>query len=79
MNTPRVKDDWNAVKMKLKRTHPQLTNADLMCVKGKEREMVDWLQRRLGKSRIEVACLLEEALAKRARASAPAFDTTMKG
>jgi hypothetical protein len=56
-----------------------LTNADLMCVKGKEREMVDWLQRRLGKSRIEVACLLEEALAKRARASAPAFDTTMKG
>jgi hypothetical protein len=77
MNTPRGKNEWNAVKTKLKRTHPQLTNADLTYVKGKESKMVDRLQTRLGKSRIEVAWLWEEAFAKRPRASAPAFGTTI--
>jgi uncharacterized protein YjbJ (UPF0337 family) len=55
-----VKGQWNVIKGRLKQKFAQLTDDDLLHVEGKEEELIGRIQKRLGKSRMEVERMLEE-------------------
>jgi uncharacterized protein YjbJ (UPF0337 family) len=56
-----IKGSWNEVKGKLKQKYAQLTDDDLLFVKGKDDELVGRLQKKLGRTkeavRAELAAL----------------------
>jgi len=54
----KVKGDWNVIKGKLKQQFGNLTDDDLMFVKGKEEELLGRLQRKLGKTKQELRDLI---------------------
>ena len=47
----KVRGDWNIIKGKLKQLYGNLTDDDLVFVKGKEEEMLGRLQQKLGKTK----------------------------
>ncbi len=53
-----LKGDWNILKGKLKQKFANLTDNDLMFVKGKEEELLGRLQNKLGKTKQEIRDLL---------------------
>lgn len=55
MNKLNFKGNWNQVKGKLKQKYGDLTEDDLTYVEGKEDELLGRLQKKLGKSKEEVA------------------------
>ncbi len=55
MNKLNIKGNWNQVKGKLKQKYGDLTDDDLTYVEGKEDELLGRLQKKLGKSKEEVA------------------------
>lgn len=55
MNRLNIKGNWNQVKGKLKQKYGDLTEDDLTYVEGKEDELLGRLQKKLGKSKEEVA------------------------
>lgn len=60
MNTTELKGDWEVQKGKLKQKFAQLTDNDLLFVKGKKEEMLGKLQITLGKSKEELQKLIEK-------------------
>ncbi|HEY9005783.1 MAG TPA: CsbD family protein [Ohtaekwangia sp.] len=54
----KVKGDWNIIKGKLKQQFGDLTDNDLLFVKGKEEELVGRLQQKIGKTKQEIRDLL---------------------
>jgi uncharacterized protein YjbJ (UPF0337 family) len=58
MNKLELKGDWNILKGKLKQKFGDLTDNDLMFIKGKEEELVGRLQQKLGKTKQEIRDLL---------------------
>jgi uncharacterized protein YjbJ (UPF0337 family) len=54
----KVKGDWNIVKGKLKQQFGNLTDDDLMFIKGKEEELLGRLQQKLGKTKQDIRDLL---------------------
>jgi uncharacterized protein YjbJ (UPF0337 family) len=58
MVTLKRKGDWNIIKGKLKQKFADLTDDDLMFVKGKEEELLGRLQQKLGKTRQEIRDLI---------------------
>jgi uncharacterized protein YjbJ (UPF0337 family) len=52
------KGDWNVTKGKLKQKFGELTDDDLMYQKGKEDELYGRLEKKLGKTREEIAKLI---------------------
>jgi len=60
MNGPHSKGFWNLVRDRLRKQYPELTNDDLICPKGGETEMLRRIERRLHKSPLEMAALLDE-------------------
>lgn len=54
MNKQLIEGNWNVIKGKLKQKYAQLTDDDLVYVKGKEEELLGRIQARLGKTRDEV-------------------------
>jgi uncharacterized protein YjbJ (UPF0337 family) len=44
-----IKDSWNEIKGKLKQEYAQLTDDDLKYTEGKDDELIDQLQKKLGK------------------------------
>ncbi len=54
----KVKGDWNIVKGKLKQMYGNLTDDDLLFVKGKEEELIGRIERKIGKTKQEIRDLL---------------------
>ena len=59
MDAPENNKTWNATKSKLKLRFAELTDHDLLFVKGKREEMIAKLQIILGKSEEEVEEILK--------------------
>jgi uncharacterized protein YjbJ (UPF0337 family) len=55
-----IKGDWNILKGKLKQLFGNLTDDDLLYIKGKEEELVGRIQRRVGKTKQQVIELLSK-------------------
>ena len=60
MNAFQCKGEWNELKGKLKQKYAQLTDDDLMYVKGKEDELLGRLQKKLGKKQDEIRKLIAD-------------------
>lgn len=60
MNAFQFKGEWNELKGKLKQKYAQLTDDDLMYVKGKEDELLRRLQKKLGKKQDEIRKLIAD-------------------
>lgn len=54
----KAKGDWNIIKGKLKQRFGNLTDNDLIFIKGKEEELLGRLQQKLGKTKQEIRDLL---------------------
>lgn len=54
MNKLQVKGTWNQVKGKLRQKYATLTDDDHTFTEGKEEELYDRLQKRLGKTKEEI-------------------------
>lgn len=53
-----IKGDWNILKGKLKQLYGNLTDDDLIYIKGKEEELLGRIQRRIGKTKQQIIQLL---------------------
>jgi uncharacterized protein YjbJ (UPF0337 family) len=60
MNNLELKGNWNEVKGKMKQKYGELTEDDLSYVEGKEDELLGRLQKKLNKTREELASELRE-------------------
>jgi uncharacterized protein YjbJ (UPF0337 family) len=58
MVTLKLKGDWNVIKGKLRQQFANLTDEDLLFIKGKEEELLGRLQRKIGKTKQEIRNLL---------------------
>jgi uncharacterized protein YjbJ (UPF0337 family) len=50
----KVAGDWNIIKGKLKQQFANLTDDDLLFIKGKEEELLGRLKQKLGKTKQEI-------------------------
>ncbi|MEX2585268.1 MAG: CsbD family protein [Balneolaceae bacterium] len=55
MNNLKIKGNWNELKGKLKQKYGELSDDDLAYVEGKEDELLGRLQKKLDKTREEIA------------------------
>lgn len=62
MDNLNLKGNWNVVKGKLKQNYGELTDDDLTYVEGKEDELYGRLQKKLGKTKEEVASELKRLM-----------------
>ena len=69
MNTELIKGNWEKMKGNLKQKYAQLTDNDLMYVKGKEEELVGRIKQKLGITKEAVELLLKEYAKKAASQS----------
>jgi hypothetical protein len=53
-----TRGDWNDLKNKLRSKYASLTDVDIECKEGKQDEMMDGLQFKLGKTRQELIKIL---------------------
>mgnify|MGYP003576604389 CR=1 FL=1 len=60
MNRETVLGNWHVLKGKLKRQFADLTDDDLIYMKGREEELFGRLQRRTGRTRTELERLIEQ-------------------
>ncbi|HSL90062.1 MAG TPA: CsbD family protein [Ignavibacteriaceae bacterium] len=60
MNKFEIKGNWNEVSGKLKQKYANLTDDDLLLVKGKEEELLGRLQKKLGKTKEEVQKIISK-------------------
>ena len=60
MNTTQIKGNWNELKGKLKQKYAKLTDDDLLFAEGKEDELVERLQEKLGKTKEEVRDMISD-------------------
>jgi len=51
----RLKGNWNEIKGKLKQEYAELTDDDLMYEEGQEEELLGKIQKKVGKTKQEVA------------------------
>ena len=59
-NATALLGNWNQVKGKLKQKYAMLTDDDLLLVEGKQDELVDRLQSKLGKTKEDIHKLISE-------------------
>lgn len=52
--------NWNEIKAKLKQRFTKLTNNDILLIEGKQKEILERLQARLGKTKEELHKLITE-------------------
>ncbi len=55
----KIESYWNVKKEKFKQKYPILTNEDLQIREGKEKEMIELLGYKLGKSKDELRNIIE--------------------
>jgi len=58
MDKIKIKGDWNVLKGKLKQQFGNLTNDDLLYIKGKEEELIGRLMQKIGKTRQQIRHLI---------------------
>jgi uncharacterized protein YjbJ (UPF0337 family) len=58
MNKLKIKGNWNEVAGKLKQQYANLTDDDVLFIKGKEEELLGRLQKKLGKTKEEIRLML---------------------
>jgi len=58
-----LQGDWNLTKLKLKQNWAQLTEGDLQFVKGRQEELMAWIQQRTGQTRAAIEHALNESCA----------------
>jgi uncharacterized protein YjbJ (UPF0337 family) len=56
----KMKGDWHVTKGKLKQLFGNLTDDDLIFIKGKEEELLGRLQQKIGRTKQELRDLLEK-------------------
>jgi len=54
METKPLAGDWEATRQRIQKEHPHLTDDDLQYEPGKEEELLDRLQEKLGKTKKEI-------------------------
>ena len=59
MDDLKIKGNWNELKGKLKQKYADLTDDDLTYVEGKEDELFGRLQKKIGKSKDELAGVIK--------------------
>lgn len=59
--TLKIKGNWNEAKKNLRKQYPNLSDNDLTFKEGRENELVDHLQKKLGKKRDEVMDIVNNA------------------
>jgi uncharacterized protein YjbJ (UPF0337 family) len=59
-NLTDIKVNWNETKRKLKLKFVELTDSDLLFVKGRQNEMLGRLQVKLGKTKEEIILLISK-------------------
>lgn len=62
MSNLNLKGNWNELKGKLKQEYGDLTDDDLSYVEGKEDELLGRLQKKLGKTKEDIASELKKWL-----------------
>jgi len=60
LNKLEIKGNWNEAAGKLKQQYANLTDDDLLLVKGKEEELLGRLQKKLGKTKEEVQKIISK-------------------
>jgi uncharacterized protein YjbJ (UPF0337 family) len=60
MNKLEIKGNWNEASGKLKQKYENLTDDDLLLIKGKEEELLGRLQKKLGKTKEEVQKIISK-------------------
>ena len=55
----KTKGNWNVLKGKLKQQFGNLTDNDLLYIKGKEEELIGRIQQKIGKTKQEILDLIE--------------------
>lgn len=63
MTTFKFQGDWNLTKFRLKQQWTQLTESDLQFVKGRQEELLAWIQQRTGQTRAAIEQALNESCA----------------
>jgi uncharacterized protein YjbJ (UPF0337 family) len=58
MKKIKVQGDWNVLKGKLKQRFANLTDDDLLFIKGKEEELIGRIQQKIGKTKQEISELI---------------------
>lgn len=59
--TDKIKGNWNIIKGKLKKEYGDLTDDDLIYEDGAEDELLGRIQKRIGKSKDEIARFIDKA------------------
>jgi len=62
MSDLKIKGNWNEIKGKIKQKYGDLTDDDLAYVEGKEDELLGGLQKKLGKTKEEIASEIRELI-----------------
>jgi len=60
MEKLKIKGDWNVLKGKLKQRYANLTDDDLLFLKGKEEELIGRIQQKIGMTKQQVRDLLSK-------------------
>lgn len=60
MNTTELAGKWNELKGVLKQKYSDLTDDDLLFVKGKEEELYGRIQQKIGKTKDEIKKMISE-------------------
>ena len=55
-----IKGNWNEISGKLKQKYANLTDDDLLFVKGKEEELVGRIEKRIGQTREKIRKLISK-------------------
>jgi uncharacterized protein YjbJ (UPF0337 family) len=58
MNTLTMKGNWKEISGKLKQQYGNLTNDDLLFIKGKEEELLGRIQHKIGSTKEEIRKLI---------------------
>lgn len=62
MNDFKIKGNWKEIKGKIKQKYGDLTDDDLAYVEGKEDELLGSLQKKLGKTKDEIASEIKKLI-----------------
>lgn len=60
----KIAGNWNVLKGKLKQKYANLTDDDLLFIKGKEEELLGRLEKRLGKTKDELSDIIDRLQSK---------------
>jgi uncharacterized protein YjbJ (UPF0337 family) len=60
MNKLQFKGSWNEIKGKLKQSYGNLTDDDLVFAEGKDKELIERMKKKLGKTKDEIRLMIEK-------------------